>query len=125
MIITGNRKRTLDKRLRRLSEGTSIIIGVPAEGQEEILPKIGFSGQLEVGETVLPPTAFGPICRLNANGKEIIHKEQPKETVYYQKEWTWEEWAGRYDTVTRSDFVSIPMNVIHDHFGHHRVLNFQ
>ena len=30
------------------------------------------------------------------------------ETAYRQVEWTWEQWAGRYDTETQSKIVDVP-----------------
>lgn len=107
MIITGKRKHKLDKQLHSLQEGATIILGVPvSEDIQETLSKIGFDSLAE-GETVLP-SPIGPICRYNAEGKEILHKDQPMETAYRQAEWTWEQWAGRYDTETMSKIVDIP-----------------
>jgi hypothetical protein len=109
MIITGKRKRKLDKYCISIPKGTPVIIGFPVvNASKKILSDIGFSDTLNEGETVLPPSLFGPICRYNAEGKEIVHKDQPMETAYRQAEWTWEQWAGRFDTETMSKIVDIP-----------------
>lgn len=109
MIITGKRKRKLDKQLSRLPQGTTVVPGYPVnDNVKNILTKIGFSDSLDKGETVLPPISFGPICRYNAEGKDIVRKDQPMETAYRQVEWTWEQWSGRYDTDTMSKIVDVP-----------------
>ena len=109
MIIIGKRKRKIDKSLQRLMEGTIIIPGLAINnGIKDILLKIGFTEDLNEGETVLPPFDFGPICRFNAEGKYIIHRDQPMETAYRQVEWTWEQWAGYWGTETHSKIVDVP-----------------
>lgn len=51
--------------------------------------------------TTLLPAVVGPVTRFNAEGKFIVHKDQPKETAYRQIEWSWEQWNGPYtETVT-------------------------
>lgn len=109
MILSGKRKRKLDKKLFRFNAGTPIIVGISIDDNiKEILQKIGFTESLEVGEKILPPSLFGPVCRFNAEGKDIVHKDQPMETVYRQVEWTWEQWAGRWGTDTKSKIVDVP-----------------
>ncbi|MCF8070051.1 MAG: hypothetical protein K9L30_15830 [Desulfobacterales bacterium] len=109
MIISGKRKLKLDKRFRRFGEGSLVIAGLPiSNNQKNTLLEIGFTTSLEDGERVLPSSEFGPVSRYNAEGKEIIHKDQPMETAYRQVEWTWEQWAGRYDTETMSKIVDVP-----------------
>jgi len=109
MLITGRRKRKLDKKLQRFAEGTKIIPGLAINDEmNDTLLNIGFTEDFNVGETVLPPSDIGPICRFNAEGRFIVHKDQPMETAYRQVEWTWEQWAGRYDTETQSKIVDVP-----------------
>ncbi|MGB5157273.1 hypothetical protein [Desulfobacterium sp. N47] len=109
MIITGKRKLKLDKYLSRLPKGTTVIPGFRfTDNSKNILLKIGFSDSFSEGETILPPSKFGPICLFNAEGKEIIHKDKPMETAYRQIEWTWKQWSGRYDTETMSKLVDVP-----------------
>ena len=76
MIITGKRKRKLDKKLLSLVEGTKIIVGLAINAEiKNILLKIGFTKFLTEGETILPASNIGPICRFNSEGKFIIHKD--------------------------------------------------
>ena len=109
MIITGKRKRKLDKKFLSLIEGTKVIVGLVVGTEiKNILIKIGFTESLSEGETILPPSDIGPICRFNSEGKFIIHKDQPMETAYRQVEWTWEQWAGYHNTETQTRIVDVP-----------------
>lgn len=73
---------------------------------EARLVQIGFTEDLNVGEIVLP-AVIGPITRFNAEGKQLIRRDLPKETVYRQILWTWKEWHGQ-EQVEKSDFRYIP-----------------
>ena len=109
MIISGKRKRKVDKKLLSFKEGEKIVIGlVFNEVIIKMLPVIGFTNNLKEGETVLPSSSAGPICRFNAEGKYIIYKDQPMETAYRQREWSWEQWAGYRTTETHSKIVDVP-----------------
>lgn len=109
MIIAGKRKRKLDKKFLSLVEGTKIILGLAINGEiKNVLLEIGFTEFLSEGETVLPASNFGPICRFNSEGKFVIHKDQPMETAYRQIEWTWEQWAGYHNTETQTKIVDVP-----------------
>jgi hypothetical protein len=68
---------------------------------------LGFSWPLKPGEHLLPGAQYGIASRRNAEGYEIIHKDQPKETRYRQKPWTWFEFHGR-DKVEQSKIVDVP-----------------
>lgn len=109
MIITGKRKRTLDIRLRSMANGTSITPGVPIDKDiGEKLGELDFSDNPKPGDTILPPPSFGPVTRYNAEGKVIVHRDQPKETAYRQIEWHWEQWAGYWGTEHHSKIVDVP-----------------
>lgn len=109
MLITGKRKRKLDKKLLSFADGSKVIPGLAINDQlKDLLFEIGFTTDLNVGETVLPPSKFGPVCRYNAEGKIVIHKNKPMETAYRQVEWTWEQWAGYWGTETQSKIVDVP-----------------
>jgi len=67
MIITGKRKRKLDKKLFAFKEGANIIPAVSVTDQtKDLVLKIGFTEQIVEGEAVLPPHGLGPVCRFNA-----------------------------------------------------------
>jgi len=109
MLIIGKRKIKLDKNLFIFPSGSKIILGLFVnEKLKNLLVEIGFTKDLNVGETVLPSAKFGPVCRYNAEGKIIIHKNKPMETAYRQAEWTWEQWAGYRGTETKSKIVDVP-----------------
>ena len=57
------------------------------------LNRIGFSQNLELGETILPKIV-GPVTRFNAEGKNNKLKDLPKETAYRQVMWKWKQFTG-------------------------------
>jgi hypothetical protein len=84
-----------------------MIIGLTsAEEHRAKLFALGFSEHLVPGERLLPPR-LGPISRYNAVGKEIVHRDRPKEKLTRQIVWEWEQWRGR-DTERRSKIVDVP-----------------
>jgi hypothetical protein len=109
MIIIGKRIRSLERHLAAVKQGTTLVFAKGVDSRDaDLLGEIGFSKQMEEGETVLPSPRFGPISRFNADGKERVHRDRPMETAHRQAEWTWQEWNGPYDTVERSKIVDIP-----------------
>lgn len=109
MIVTGRRIRNLNRHLGALADGENIIIGLSdLDRFEDQLNQFGFSDDPTDGDTLLPPATFGPVSRYNAEGRYIVHRDQPKETAYRQTEWHWEEWHGPYDRVARSKIVDVP-----------------
>ena len=109
MIITKKRIRNINPYIRHISDGTKIIVGVSdLQRFSPILARIGFSEPYQNGQSILPPSTFGPISLYNAEGKNIVHRDQPMETAYREAEWHWQEWSGPYDRVDRSKIVDIP-----------------
>lgn len=108
MKLVGRGKiRKLDRHLKPIAGGSQVICAVgDLQDRRDTLREIGFSSSLGEGETVLP-TSSGPTSHYNAEGREIIQKDKPMETAYWQQEWTWEEWHGR-TTTTRSRIVDVP-----------------
>jgi hypothetical protein len=78
------------------------------EGRLTDVAKVGFSVPPVAGERLLPSGEFGIASRRNADGEEIVHKDQPLETHYRQREWTWREFRGRYDYEEKSKIVEVP-----------------
>lgn len=60
------------------------------------LTSIGFNPPIIGGQQVLPK-AIGSVTKYNANGKFIIHRNQPKVTDY--REAVIKDWRGNYHTV--------------------------
>lgn len=107
MIIKKRRIRDLESNLPTVKDGQKIIIGAKNLDDKEVqLKKIGFEN-IDIGTTVLPSPAFGPVSRFNANGKNLVHKDKPKETAYRTIEWHWKQWHGK-DTVDKSKLVDVP-----------------
>jgi len=106
MKITGKHKRVLSSDFIQRYSHSSIYFGVQIANQRiQTLKKIGFQ-EIEHGETVLP-LPIGKITEFNANGRQIIDKGKPMETVYHMVEWEHEEWQGR-DTRTETSYIERP-----------------
>lgn len=109
MIIKKKRIRDLEHYTRLVPQGETIIFGIYAAATtNNLLKKIGFSQNPTLGDAVLPASIFGPISAYNANGKTLVHKDEPMETAYRQVEWHWKQWRGRYDYDEQSKIVDIP-----------------
>lgn len=109
MTINKKRIRNLDRYTSHIADGTKIVVGVlDLDRFTSILSRIGFTKPYQSGQTILPSRIFGPISLYNAEGKYIVHKDQPMETAYREAEWHWQEWNGPYDKVDRSKIVDVP-----------------
>lgn len=104
-IKNKKRIRGLDSYVRMIPPGDHIVVGVINPSHDH-LQRIGFSTEMESGETVLP-SPIGTVSMYNAEGKEIVHKDQPMETAYRTREWSWTEWHGPY-AVEKSSWVDVP-----------------
>jgi hypothetical protein len=108
VIIKKSRIRSIKANIGETKHGDKFIIGMGNIGRyKNILSKIGFTKNLENGESVLP-SPLGPISRYNALGKNLVHKNKPMETAYTTIEWKWEQWAGRGRTEKKSKLVDRP-----------------
>lgn len=105
MIINRKRINSIKPYRRYIPPGSALVAGAPNPTTEK-LREVGFSPALQNGETILP-APIGPVSLYNAEGKELIHKDQPMETAYQTREWSWTEWHGR-DRVDQSKLVDIP-----------------
>lgn len=108
MIIRKKRIRNLDRYIGSVKVGEEIIISIPLSNiNRTVLTNIGFSNNLVHGETILPK-GIGPITKFNSSGKYQIHRDEPKETVYRQAEWTRIEYHGKDNPVEVTNTVDIP-----------------
>lgn len=106
-IITQKRIRNANRHLGGIAEGTMLVIAALDPGAHiRELARAGFSSPPVIGERVLP-TMVGPTTRRNAEGWHTPHRDQPKETVYRQMEWTRTEWRGP-DKVEVTNTVDVP-----------------
>ncbi|RUL84025.1 hypothetical protein [Tautonia sociabilis] len=107
MIIKKKRIRNLMLNLPGIPRGKTLVFALPnLPDLAGAVAGAGFPTPCESGSSVLP-SIRGPVSRFNAEGKFIVHRDQPKETVYRQREWHWVEWHGQ-DKVERSDIKDIP-----------------
>lgn len=108
MIINKKCIRSIKSNIGVIKPGTEFIIGIKnIERYKSRLKQLGFSDQLEIGESILP-YPLGPISKYNALGKYLVHKNKPMETAYRSKIWRWKQWAGRGRTEEMSKLVDIP-----------------
>lgn len=105
MRIKRKRIRKIEPYARMIPPGNDVLLGVLNPSGEDLL-RIGFLPTAENGTTLLP-APVGPVSKFNAEGKDLVHKDQPMETAYRTIEWHWTEWHGR-DRVEQSDFRDRP-----------------
>ena len=94
MLIAKTKIRTLAKYTRFLKKGDPFYVGLRIQSYHfEKLRRIGFTKNIDSGETILP-FAAGSVSSFNAEGKEIKLTDLPMETAYSQVLWTWRDWGG-------------------------------
>lgn len=107
MKINQKRIRNLERHLPATFRERRIHIGLSnIQNYSSKLIEVGFTPHLAIGEAVLP-IVVGPVTRFNAEGKNIVRRDLPKETVYRQIEWKWTERHGDRE-VEQSDFRYVP-----------------
>lgn len=108
MFITKKRIRNVANYLKLFKSGQRLVIAVHYLPKfKKTLQKIGFTENLSIGERVLP-RPLGRISMYNAEGKYMVNKNLPKETVYHQSEWKWNQWSGYKETEEKSKIVDVP-----------------
>lgn len=105
--IHKNKIRSLSSNLPGSLHGKKLILAVDFKSNQAMAENIGFAANPTKGDTVLPKP-IGSATRFNANGKEKILRDQPKEKLYRTQEWTHEEWRGKGETETVTSLVDIP-----------------
>lgn len=100
--------RSLEKYLRSVDAKFRLGVKITSENKNQI-ESLGFP-KLEAGNAMFPPIV-GRFTRFNIEGKEIVRKDLPKETVYYSMYSTRREFRGRNRTEEVTDFVDIPRKV--------------
>lgn len=94
--------RTLGKHGRGFAVGGTAIAALRVDDNScPRLIEAGFNEPIEAGQRVLPSPHLGRAAAFNAEGKEVVHDDQPMETIYRSVEWTHDQWNGPYtETVT-------------------------
>jgi hypothetical protein len=105
-----NRKtRNITKYLKHLQPSELYMLSLVVHlGVEARLQNLGFGLPLVAGQRVLASVRKGPASRRNAEGFDIVHRDQPMETAYRQVVWTWTQFAGRNATEEKSKVVDVP-----------------
>ncbi|MBM5575325.1 hypothetical protein [Deefgea sp. CFH1-16] len=79
-------------------------LAVPVDGNEEIISKIGFGHELVEG-VALVPAKIGKITSFNADGREIVRKDLPKERASIMFWGSSRDWHGNIHTSLRNRTV--------------------
>lgn len=109
MKIRKKRIRVVEKYLYEIKRSDEFSIGITGlEGIKDQLINIGFTKDLNVGETILPKIC-GPVSRFNADGGYIKRRDLPKEIYYISREWHWKDYQGN----EYSKIVTIEKERIH------------
>lgn len=96
-MIVERKTRDINRYLSHLPEGERYYLGVRLHPEHaRRLEALGFSSPLVVGERLLAP-ARGAASRRNANGFDIVHRDQPMETAYRQISWTYTQRHGKHE----------------------------
>ena len=104
MIFNQKRIRNINRHLGHLPDGQRLRIVV--DSTSDRLARVGFDAPAP-GDAVLP-NVVGPITRFNAEGRYVIHRDQPKEERYITTiEWSWEQWQPGGGTETVTDYKAI------------------
>lgn len=107
-MMVSRKTRNINGDLAHLRAGEQYLLGLPLNSiQPQHLERAGLGARPTNGTCVLPPATRSAASRRNANGFDIIHRDQPKETRYRQISWTWTEHHGR-DTVEKTGVKDVP-----------------
>jgi hypothetical protein len=100
--------KSLEKYITSVDENFRLGAKVTNENKKKI-EALGFQ-KLEAGQAMFPPI-IGRFTRFNIEGKEILRRDLPKETIYITMYTTRREFRGRDQTEDVTDFVDIPRKV--------------
>jgi hypothetical protein len=107
-MLFRNKIHSINKKLTHLKKGDQYCLGVDAESHVVRLQELGFSYRFVVGESVLASAKYGTATERNANGYNIVHRDQKKETAFRQAEWHWKQFKGPYETEDHWKIVDVP-----------------
>ncbi|AQV92664.1 hypothetical protein BJN34_02005 [Cupriavidus necator] len=107
-MIVARRTRDINRYLTHLAEGATYFLGLRVSAEDSgRLEALGFSVPLQRGESLLPPARRGAASRRNAEGFDIVHRDQPMETAYRQISWTYIQRHGTRE-VEVTEVKSVP-----------------
>jgi hypothetical protein len=109
MFFKQKRILSLDKHFEPSFTGRKLRVVARLSPSSPDFQKLGFRGDEPVpGQTVVPDASLGPVCRFNAEGRDVPQRHLPKETCYRSQLWTRTEYHGRDNPVEVQTVVSIP-----------------
>lgn len=95
----------LERHLPEFAEGELVRAVMNMEGAStHVLKRFGFVEPFDAGQSVMPNVHLGPAARRNANGYEVVHRDQPMEEMTRLQSWKRMEWHGR-DKIEVEDFI--------------------
>ena len=116
MVIRKTRIRNLESNLPTIQAGDTLVFALADLHQHAAkLECAGFAGPFESGRAVLP-SVRGPVSRFNAEGKFIVHRDQPKEKAYREQSIQKMEWHGPHqvpkDVIWEIEYERYPRTFI-------------
>lgn len=94
MKIEQSRIRSLSRYLPGLQKGRKFRVARLVEGTvSDALQRIGFPASFTAGDALIPK-GIGPVSEFNANGREIVRNDLPKEKRSFTVYTTWNDWHG-------------------------------
>lgn len=107
MFFSGKRINKIDRYVRRADLARRQYVYHVSQDEEGAFSAVGLPKNAAVGDAILPKI-IGPVSEFNAEGKWLVHKDQPlEERVVGQRVWRWREFRGRYDYVDKERIVNI------------------
>ena len=78
----------------------------------ELARRIGFEDMPAEGDSVLP-TVIGPATAFNAQGKEVVRRDMPKEALSRMIYTSWKDWHGQtHNGIQARDYEAYPRDLI-------------
>jgi hypothetical protein len=107
MFFSGKRVNKIDRYVKRADLRKRQYVYHDTENEESAFSAVGLPANAAVGDTILP-RILGPVSEFNADGKWLVHKDQPLEMrTIGQRIWRWREFRGRYDYEDKARIVDI------------------
>ncbi len=108
MTISKKRIRNIELYWHLIDDNNNFYIGLnEIERFRERLIQIGFSDNLEPGETILPKIV-GSVTKFNAEGRNEKLKHLPMETAYRQVMWKWKRFIGGGNVEEIEEIKDVP-----------------
>jgi hypothetical protein len=81
-VVISKKSRDISKYLTSLGANQPFYLGIyAADADPGVLETLGLSTPPVLGELILPAAGFGTASKRNANGYEIVHRDQPMDTA--------------------------------------------